>query len=162
MVLTGGTLTLGGTSRLVVGFVGTATAPNVSEPFWQQARQWKLISLTGSATNPGNSNFGAISGTNTTAGTFTTTSDATGVTLVFTPVAAQQPVTNMTIGAVSGGTATISYSGGAGAQFVLLRSANVEAPLASWARVATNTATAGTFPIPVGVDPKAFYRIQSE
>jgi autotransporter-associated beta strand protein len=52
----GGNLVLGGNSRLVVSLVGTATAPTETDPFWQQTRQWKIVSLTGTAANPGNSN----------------------------------------------------------------------------------------------------------
>ena len=56
---------------------------------------------------------------------------------------------------------TISYSGGAGSQFVLLQSAQISAPLSSWARVNTNTATSGTFIINA-TGPQAFYSIKSE
>ena len=72
------------------------------------------------------------------------------------------PVTEMTIGPVSAGNCTINYSGGTGSQFVLLGSPDVAAPLSTWARVATNTATAGSFTIPIGTDPRSFYRIESE
>lgn len=75
---------------------------------------------------------------------------------------APQPVGAMTIGPVSGGNATISYSGGQGTQFVLLRSLDVAAPLNTWTRVATNAAAAGSFPISVVADPRAFYLIKSE
>jgi len=56
---------------------------------------------------------------------------------------------------------TISYSGGAGSQFVLLQSAQISAPLSSWARVNTNTATSGTYIINA-TGPQAFYSIKSE
>ncbi len=73
-----------------------------------------------------------------------------------------QPVTDMEIVGVSAGTTTINYSGGTGAQFVLLRAFEITTPAGNWERVATNTAATGSFSIPVGSDPKAFYRIQSE
>ncbi len=75
---------------------------------------------------------------------------------------APQPVGDVTIGPVSGGTTSISYAGGTGTQFVLLKSLDVAAPMSSWTRVATNTATSGSFPISVGSDPRAFYLIKSE
>lgn len=84
--LTGGNLALGDFSVLMIKFIGTATTPDLANPFWKYSRQWKVISLSGTAANPGNSNFGRIDGTNgITAGTFTTTADGTGATLVYTP-----------------------------------------------------------------------------
>jgi hypothetical protein len=56
----------------------------------------------------------------------------------------------------------LSYTGGQGAQFVLLRSADVNAPLNTWTRVATNSTTPGSFTIPVGTEARAFYRVKSE
>ncbi|HPY30296.1 MAG TPA: PA14 domain-containing protein [Verrucomicrobiota bacterium] len=57
---------------------------------------------------------------------------------------------------------TLSYTGGAGAQFILLMSPDLAAPMNTWTRVATNAATPGTFTIPVGAEQRAFYRIASE
>jgi autotransporter-associated beta strand protein len=162
--LTGGTLTLGGNSELMIKFIGTATPPDLGVPFWQQPRQWKVIALSGGAGI--SENFSRISGTNDiTAGTFTTTADGTGVTLVYTPSAVPPAgVTNMTIGlGPLAGQFTINHSGGSGTQFVLYRSFNADKrPLSSWDRVATNSASPGVFTIPIGSDPKAFYYIQSE
>ena len=58
--------------------------------------------------------------------------------------------------------ATLTYGGGAGSQFVLMKSANVAAPLAGWTRVRTNFATPGTFTVPSGSEAAAFYRVRSE
>jgi hypothetical protein len=57
---------------------------------------------------------------------------------------------------------TLTYGGGAGSQFVLVKSANVAAPLSNWTRVYTNLVTPGTFPVPAGSEAAAFYRIKSE
>lgn len=58
---------------------------------------------------------------------------------------------------------TLSYGGGGGLQFVLLKSADVAAPLSNWDRVATNPLTPGFFTIPaVGTDASLFYRVKSE
>ncbi len=162
--LTGGTLTLGGSSVLVIKFIGTATSPNLGTVFWQYPRQWKIIALSGSAGIMGD--FTTISGTNgITAGTFTTTADASGVTLVYTPSVtppAPTPVTTMNLISVTSTNATLSYSGGTGAQFVLLQTNNIAAPLANWTRLKTNASTPGVFTITPGSDPQEFYRIKSE
>jgi hypothetical protein len=53
----------------------------------------------------------------------------------------------------------LQYSGGAGAQFVLLKCT----ALCNWQRVATNFATPGSFPIEsVGTQAAAFYAVASE
>ncbi len=158
--LTGGTLTLGGSSVLSIKFIGTATSPNLTNTFWQSSRQWKIIALSGGAGISGD--FTAISGTNgITAGTFTTTADSSGVTLVYTPNVT--PVTSFSIAPGPGvGQMTMSYSGGFGSQFVLLQTNNVAAPLTNWTRLLTNTITPGSFIITPGSDPQEFYKIKSE
>jgi hypothetical protein len=58
---------------------------------------------------------------------------------------------------------SLTYTNGGGAQFVLLKSANVTNSLSGWTRTATNTATPGTFAIPaVGTGSPVFYSIKSE
>jgi hypothetical protein len=60
----------------------------------------------------------------------------------------------------------LSYTGGGssanGSQsFILLQSADPTAPLTAWARVATNAATPGSFPIPrVGTAAPNYYRVK--
>ncbi len=56
----------------------------------------------------------------------------------------------------------LTYGGGAGSEFILLKSVNPAAPLSSWSRVGTNFATPGTFAVPAGSESAAFYRIKSE
>jgi fluoride ion exporter CrcB/FEX len=57
----------------------------------------------------------------------------------------------------------ITYTGGSGSQFVLLKSTSITAPRSSWARVATNPTTPGTFIIPaLGSEDTVFYSIKSE
>jgi C1A family cysteine protease len=83
--------------------------------------------------------------------------------LVFiTSYVAPQPVPAMSIRRTGGGTTSISYSGAMGNRFVLVTSPDLKAKLNTWARVATNTATSGSFPVSVDSDPKAFYCIISE
>ena len=57
---------------------------------------------------------------------------------------------------------TLNYSGGGGVQFVLLKSTDITTPLSAWTRVATNASTPGSFVLPVGSEPKAFYAVKSE
>ena len=67
----------------------------------------------------------------------------------------------VTITDVSG--TTLSYTGGAGSKFILLKSADVTAALSSWSREATNTVTPGSFTIPaVGTGSPVFYAVKSE
>ena len=74
------------------------------------------------------------------------------------------PVTITSIQLVgSGAQVRIDYTGGSGSQFVLLKSTDISTSRSTWARVATNPTTPGTFIIPVlpGEDT-AFYSIKSE
>jgi hypothetical protein len=58
---------------------------------------------------------------------------------------------------------SLSYSSGGGSQFVLLKSANAGAALNGWTRMATNSATPGSFTIPaVGTGAPVFYSIKSQ
>jgi hypothetical protein len=58
---------------------------------------------------------------------------------------------------------TLTYGGGGGARFILLKSTDVAAPLGGWEHVHTNLATPGTFTIPaVGTGTTVFYSIKSE
>jgi hypothetical protein len=67
----------------------------------------------------------------------------------------------VTITAISG--TTISYTGGAGSKFILLKSADISAARGSWSREATNTVTPGSFSIPaVGTGSPVFYTVKSE
>ncbi|PWU21213.1 MAG: hypothetical protein C5B50_02180 [Verrucomicrobia bacterium] len=74
------------------------------------------------------------------------------------------PLAPVTIAIPAMGATTLSYSGGAGSQFVLLSTTVATTPGASWTRVATNTVTPGSFSIPAIGSPGAakYYRIQSQ
>jgi autotransporter-associated beta strand protein len=85
IALTGGALTLGAAAKLEIQFTGSATPPDAAQPFWQTNRTWRIIALSGSATHPGASNFGALSNAVFVAGTFSTIPTSNGVLLRFTP-----------------------------------------------------------------------------
>jgi autotransporter-associated beta strand protein len=56
--LTGGILNVDPATVLVLSFIGTATTPSTSDPFWQASHRWdNIIDLTGAATNGGSSFF---------------------------------------------------------------------------------------------------------
>ena len=67
----------------------------------------------------------------------------------------------VTIGSIRG--VTLTYSGGSGSKFILLKSSNVKAPLSEWSRVDTNTVTPGSFTIlAMGTGSPVFYSVKSE
>ena len=78
------------------------------------------------------------------------------------PAASPTPVASFSISSAGGGSLTLDYSGGTGAQFVLLQTNNVAAPLANWTRLQTNTLSPGSFTVTPGSDPAEFYRVKSE
>jgi fibronectin-binding autotransporter adhesin len=158
IALTGGALTLGGSSTLSLKFIDAASAPDSSNPFWQSTRKWTIISVSGAA-----SNFGVIANGVYAAGTFTTAVEATGIVLTFTPGGVgPTPVANFSITAGPGSDLTLNYSGGSGSQFVLLQTNNVAAPLANWTRIKTNVSSPGSFTITPGSNPQDYYRVKSE
>jgi hypothetical protein len=72
-------------------------------------------------------------------------------------------VTSLSPAVISGlSNGTLSYSGAAGSQFVLLKTTDLSLPKSAWTRVQTNYTASGSFPIPVGSEAKAFYTIKSE
>jgi autotransporter-associated beta strand protein len=86
LVLTGGTLSLSPQATLEIRFIGAATAPDVSNPFWQTAHAWTIVSLSGGS-NPGSANFHVLKNASYAAGEFTTSVDGNGgIVLVFQPV----------------------------------------------------------------------------
>ncbi|MDW8310252.1 MAG: autotransporter-associated beta strand repeat-containing protein, partial [Verrucomicrobiales bacterium] len=163
IILTGGNLVLGGSSALEIRFIGSATVPSLSEPFWQANRTWKIIALSGGS-NPGNTVFATITGTNgITAGTFWVSADATGVYLNIT-TAATPPLLIPRITALSGAgtpSVTVHYTNAIpGTAYVLQYTTNLVSP--AWVNVATNTATASTAsqtdPTAAG-SARRFYRV---
>jgi hypothetical protein len=79
------------------------------------------------------------------------------------------PITATTISTGSGywdsASSTLRYTGGSGTRFILLQSASLSAPLATWTRVATNTTTPGMFTIggpPLDPTGTKYYRVMTE
>ncbi len=80
LVMTGGSLVLGGSSSLSLQFIGTASAPDSGNAFWQSPRSWTIIAANGAA-----SNFTYIENGSYPAGTFSTSVEPGGIVLTFTP-----------------------------------------------------------------------------
>ena len=154
IVLTGGTLQLDGSSKLRIQFTGTASAPDNTNSFWQRTNNWTIISASGAA-----SAFASIQNGNYAAGAFSTSVQAGGIVLTFTP----SPF-SLSIAPGPGSNLTLNYTfpGGGASQFVLLQTNNIAAPTELWTRVQTNTSSPGTFTITPGAAPRQFYRIKSE
>jgi autotransporter-associated beta strand protein len=164
IVLTGGDLVLGGASVLEIRFTGSATVPSLSDPFWQANRTWKIVALNGGS-NPGNTVFAAITGTNgITAGTFSVSADAAGVYLHYAASAPPPALLRPVITAITGagtGAVTVHYTNAMpGTDYVLQYATNLAAP--AWVNVATNTAagsTASQTDNPPPGAPQRFYRV---
>ena len=162
IVLTGGTLALGAQANLDIRFIGSATAPNSSNPFWQSAHTWTLISLSGGS-NPGASNFGQVNNGSYAAGNFTTSLDGNGgIVLTFAPNVTP-PVTHpliMSITRGGAGTMTLNYTNTLpGTNYVLSYTTNLSAT--NWSTSGTKTA-AGTSDSQTdssATDHHRFYRV---
>ncbi len=89
-----------------------------------------------------------------------TVSSGTNTVTVNSTVA---PVSSVSISMGAGNSLNISYAGGAAAQFVLVGTNNVGAPLATWPVIqTTNGTTPATFNIPIGAGGQMFYKIKSQ
>lgn len=85
VALTGGPLALSSAATLAIEFTGAATSPDTAQPFWQSNHTWRIVTLSGTASNPGAFNFGALSNAAFSAGTFSTAVTNDAVLLHFTP-----------------------------------------------------------------------------
>ena len=143
LVLTNGNLVLGGSSRVLVKFIGTATFPDSTNAFWQQTNTWKIIDLTGPAANPGLTIFSGVDGAaGNNAGSFSTSADATGIYLTFTPgVQAPPPLIDSNIVGAGTTNAQLSWSSVAGATYKVQYKTNINQ--IGWLDL-TNLAATGT------------------
>jgi autotransporter-associated beta strand protein len=86
---TGGILNVDPATVLAPSFIGTATTPSTSDPFWQTNHRWdNIIDLTGAATNGGGSVFVIDNSPWLAAGMFSTGPAivGSGIALTWTPV----------------------------------------------------------------------------
>jgi autotransporter-associated beta strand protein len=161
----GGSVVLGGASELSINFTNSATAPNSSNPFWRTNLSWPILTIGGSASNPGPTQFPTILNGTYSAGSFTNYADAGGnIFLQFIPNAT--PLTFPKIGStvLFGTNLVMSGSGGpASHPYYLLSSTNVAAPLATWTTNATSAFDgSGNFTITNAInatEPERFFRL---
>lgn len=157
IVLTGGTLALGAATTLEIRFTGSATPPDAAHPFWQARRTWRIFALSG-GTNPGASNFGRIRNGVWPAGTFTTSADASGILLTFTPADPRPRITGLT--GAGGGSVTVHYTNTVpGRSYVL--SANTNLADNTWLPISAKTAigTGDSQTDPSATNTARFYRV---
>jgi autotransporter-associated beta strand protein len=161
IVLTGGGLALGGNAKLQLDFIGSATAPNVANAFWQAIRSWRIISLSNSATNNGATRFPTILNGNFSAGSFTNVADAAGnLWLRFVPTNAYAPPVIEFVAVGKDTTnAQIVWSAVEGQTYQVLQKDDLDA--ANWTLLATVIASGSvvSFSDTNGPAPQRFYRI---
>lgn len=161
MSLTGGNLGLGN-SVLLLQFIGSASFPDPTNSFWQVNHTWKVVSLSGTGANPGNSNFSVIDGTNgVTAGTFSTSVDAGGnVFLSYVSSTAPRPVIEPVITGAGTTNATIRWSSASGVSYQVQYKDDLND--ATWSVLGSVTASGPTASIIDTTNPpapKRFYRV---
>jgi autotransporter-associated beta strand protein len=157
IALTGGNLVLGSSAVLSLQFTGSATAPTNTVAFWQSPQSWRILAFSGGAANPGNTSFGAIVNGGSAAGYFTTTADAAGIVLNYTPGSLPAPFISPVIVGAGTAAATISWSAVAGVNYQVQYSTNL-AQL--WQVLGNVTASGSTASIvDTSAAPVRFYRV---
>jgi fibronectin-binding autotransporter adhesin len=163
LATTGGSVILGGTCQLSINFTGSATAPDSSNPFWQTARSWKILSIGGSASNPGPTQFPAIVNGSYSAGSFTNYADASGnIILAFTPNSAPpppRPLISSTIAGAGTASAALTWSAVNGVTYTVQCKTNLNQ--LGWLTLGTATAagTTATYTDNTGPHKERYYRI---
>ena len=160
--ITGGNLALGNSCILRLQFVGSASFPDATNSFWQANHTWRVIAISGSGVNPGNSNFSAIDGTNgITAGTFSTSVDGSGnVFLSYVSSTVPRPIIESNITGAGTTNATIRWSSVNGLSYQVQYKNNLNDAL--WNVLGSVTATGATASIIDTNNPpaaKRFYRV---
>jgi autotransporter-associated beta strand protein len=160
--VTGGNLALGGSSILLLQFIGSTSFPDATNSFWQVNHTWKIAAIIGPGANPGNSNFSAIDGTNgITAGTFSTSVDAGGnVFLSYVSASVPRPIIESNISGAGSTNATIRWSSVNGISYQVQYKNDLNDT--TWNILGSLTATGSTATIIDTNNPPAamrFYRV---
>lgn len=158
----GGNLALGGSSILLLQFIGSASFPDATNSFWQVNHTWKITSLSGSAANPGSSNFSVIDGTNgITAGIFSTSVDAAGnIFLNYVSTTVPRPIIENNIAGAGTTNATIQWSAVSGSTYQVQYKNDLNDT--NWNILGSVTATGSSASITDTNNPPAtmrFYRV---
>ena len=163
LAVTGGSVVLGGTAQIAISFIGSATAPDAANPFWQTNHSWTILTVGDPATNPGPTAFPSIVNGTYSAGSFTNYADVSGnIILAFTPGAAPLPPRPVISGTITGaGTAnrTLSWSAVSGIHYQLQYKTNLNQ--ANWLVAGDVTATGSTASLTHtdSLRPQCFYRV---
>lgn len=159
--ITDGNLSLGPAATLRLVLMGTATAPTSNVSFWQGIRSWKIISLTGSATNAAGTRFNLIANGTYPAGNFTNVVDEAGsVWLRFVPANAfAQPLIDPLVTGAGSGPKTIQWTAVEGQTYRVEFKDDLDA--AAWTPLVTLTApaTSANFTDTNASPVKRFYRV---
>ena len=159
IVLTGGNLALGGSSKLQISFIDTATPPASTSPFWMMSHTWKIVALTGVAANAGATKFATILSGNYGTGAFTNTADAAGnILLTYVATPAARPVVQAFV-PVASGLFNLTSSAETNRSYRLQSTTNLANP--NWIAISTNVASASTLTLTniSSSAPVNFYRL---
>lgn len=159
LVLTGGSLVLAGNSRLQIAYTNSAFAPTNTSPFWLMSHVWKIISLNGTATNPGVTKFPQIVNATYATGSFTNYTDAAGnVYLAYLALPAAKPLVQ-SFQFNAAGALVMSVSAETNRTYVLQSATNLIDPV--WLFEQTNTAVSSVLNVTNILDgvPAKFFRL---
>ncbi len=159
LVLAGGTLTLGGTSRLLLNFTNSAYASANSSPFWMMSHNWKIIALAGGAVNSGLKGFSTILNASYGTGHFTNSADATGnVLLSYVANPAARPLLQSFLPSAPG-LFTLATATETNRTYILQSAPDLSGT--NWTPVSTNVAPGSLLTLTniPGSDPMRFYRL---
>jgi len=159
LVLTGGTLALGGSSKLQIGFINSAIPPTNSSPFWMMSHTWTIISLTGAATNAGATTFSTILSGNYSTGRFTNTTDSAGNVLLSYVATPAARTVMQSFNFVAPDVFSLTSSAEANRSYVLQFTTNLSNP--TWTPVSTNIAPGNSLNLTniTSGEPIRFYRL---
>lgn len=159
VILTDGNLALGPNAKLRLSFINAASAPNANDPFWLISHTWKIVSLSGAATNSGNTAFGNIVNGSYATGSFTNYTDASGnIFLAYLAAPAPSPIVQA-FALDAAGQFNLTFSAQANRTCVLQYTTDLSTP--NWINVSTNIAPAGLLAVTnvTNGDAMRFYRI---
>ena len=163
LAVSGGMLNLGGSSILALAFTNAATIPAAPNVFWLTNHAWRVVTLSGAATLSGN--FTAVSNGSFAAGTFTTTTDASGVLLKFTPGTTTASPSKIAKVSLTGNILSLYLTNGtASSAFQIVTATNLTQSLGTWT-VASSGSFAGDGTVTNSLtinpaEPERFYRVK--
>jgi len=159
LALTAGELVLGGTAELKLIFLNASATPNAGDPFWLMSHEWKIVALSGTATNVGPIAFPTIVDGSFPTGAFTNYADTSGsIWLRYVATPATPPVFQA-IAVQGNGDLTLSFSAETNRTYILQSRTDLTA--SAWQNLSTNVATGPILTLTnlVATDPVRFFRV---